>query len=98
MKKISEYKNKDAVNLLADLLDPVSEIVADPKFSEMANNKDTTKIALIQYIMKAHAESLIKMFAIIDGVPVEEYEINAVEIPTRLVSIFNDTGLANFFK
>lgn len=96
--KISEYKNKDAINLLADLLDPVSKIVADTEFVKMANDPSTTKIQLIQYIMRKHGGPLIEMLAIIDGVPVDKYEVSAIDIPKKLVAIMNDTGLASFFK
>ena len=35
--------------------------------------------------------------AIIDGVPVDEYEVNFLTLPSKLMEIFNDEAISELF-
>ena len=71
--KLSEYRNEAAIELLADILEPATKILADEKIKELINGP---RISLIKYVLKNHKSEIIEILAIMDGVPVEEYECN----------------------
>lgn len=95
--KLSEYKNEDALDLLADILEPISEIFADDEVKKLSLDKSTTKMKIVQYLLKNHKKPIIQIMARIDSVPVEEYEANVFTLPKKLLEILNDKELADFF-
>lgn len=95
MKKLSEVKNEDALDLLADIIEPAAEIMADKKVQELVKAKN--KGAIIKALIKDHKKSIIEILATLDGVPVEEYEVNLFTLPMKLLEILNDKELVNFF-
>ena len=93
-KKLSDYKNEEAATILADILDPASEIFADEKFTESLQKSPASaaKIAL-----KEHSKAIIDVLAIYDCVPREKYSVNPVEILSKLLKIMNDKDLMGAF-
>lgn len=95
MKKLSEYKDEEALDILADLLEPASEIMADPDFARAyrANNR----MGAVKVAIKNHKRCVMEILAILDGVPVEEYHCNIFSLPVKLLSILNDRALVTGF-
>lgn len=96
--KLTDYKNEDALDLLADILDPISEILTDPEIIKMVKAEKTDKIKAVQYLLKQHQKPIIKIMARLDSVPVEQYEVNILSIPKKLLEIMNDKELIDFFR
>lgn len=95
MRKLSEIKNEDALDVLVDLMDPVAEICVDKSFEKAFKKGD--KMGSIKLLVKNHKESIIKILAILDGEPVETYEVNVIQIPTKLFELLNDKDMMDFF-
>lgn len=93
--KISEYRNEDALDLLADIIDPVSEIITDPAIQQMV--KANNRIKIVSYVLKKHKEPILKVLARIEGVSVSEYDASIMKMTRDLLEILNDKELANFF-
>lgn len=100
--KLSEYKNEDALELLADILDPLSDIMTDEEFKrilqEESTKKSINKMAIIQYLLKNQSKQIIRILAIIDGTPVEDFEVNILSLTQKLLDVFNDKEMVDFFK
>lgn len=95
MKKISTYENEDALDLLADIIEPAAEIFADKDVAmHMRSGK---KMAAIKAAIKNHKKAVIEILAHLEGVPVEEYKCNVLSLPTTLLEILNDEALLSFF-
>ena len=94
--KLSEYKNEEAMVLLADLLMPASKIFSDTKVTDYIRKKRMAEG--VQYVLKTHSTALVEILAVLDGVPVDEYECNLLTLPARLVEILNDKELVSFFN
>lgn len=94
--KISEYKNEEALELLADLIEPASEIFSDKKIVKMIQDGKANKMELVKRIIKGHKKSIMEILAILDGVPVNEYECNVFSLPFKLLEILNDEDLVAF--
>lgn len=95
MKKLSEYKNEEALDLLAEIIEPVAEIFADKEF---VNNIQKNRMSAIKYLIKNHKKNILSILASMEGVPVEEYQCTIFSLPIALVNMFNDEELLDFFK
>lgn len=91
--KLSEYKNEDALDLLADLIEPAYVIMTDETFRDMIGTANKMQIA--KYILKEHGKEIITILARLNGDGV--YEANVVEILTQVIDLMNDKVLADFF-
>lgn len=93
--KLSEVKGEAALDLLADIIEPATSILADPKVQK-AIKKDN-KMVVIKLILKDHKKAVIEIMAAMDGVPVSEYKVNILTLPMKLLEIMNDEELVSFF-
>ena len=96
-RKLSEVQNEDALDLLADILDPLIEICADEKLKSMIEEKKHTRLELVKYVIKSHKSSVIQILATIEGVPVEEYRCNVLTLPAVLLDLVNDPEVIKLF-
>ena len=97
MKALSEYKNEEAIELLADIMEPVSEILADEEVKNTYRS-GANKVTLVKVILKHHSKQVVDILAVLDGVPREEYECNAITLPVKLLELLNDKELVDFFQ
>lgn len=95
MKHLSEYKDEEALDMLADLIDPVIEIFGDEEVSKWF--KAGVKVKAVQAAIRGHKQDVIKMLAILEGVPEGEYHCNLLTLPKILLNVFNDPELNDFF-
>ena len=93
--KLSEIKGEAALDVLADIIEPASEIMSDPKVKDLFGSGN--KGAIVKLLIKNHKKSIIEILAAMDGVPVEEYSVSVLTLPIRLVEILNDQELISFF-
>lgn len=99
MKKLSEYKGEEAIDLLADLIDPASEIMADEEIAEMLQQRKI--LAAVKPILKNHKQAVIAILAALHGQTADDYDkkqINLFTIPKLLLAILNDPELINLFS
>lgn len=94
--KLSEIKGERAIEVFADLLDPVSRIVSDKEVLASIRGNDN-QITKVQKILKGHSKEVIEMLAILEGIPVAEYEPDFVSLPMKLIEIFNDPAVVELF-
>lgn len=94
--KISDFENEKAIDVLADLLDPLSVILTDDKIKEVYNAK-ASKLKFVQVLLKTHKKEVIQMLAILDDVPVEEYKVNLFTLPKKVLEILNDPAIQDLF-
>lgn len=94
--KLSEYKNEQALDILADILEPSAKIFSDKDVKKAFETGD--KIKGIKAAIKTHKSEIIEILAVLDGVPVAEYECNVLTLPIKLLEILNDTDLMSFFN
>lgn len=93
--KLAEYKDEKALDLLADLIEPLSEILADEDVRKAAEK--VSRIRAVSVAIKKHTKAIMQMLATIEGVPVEEYHCNVFTLPNTLVEMLNDPDIAPLF-
>lgn len=95
MKKLSEYKDEEALTLVADLIDPITDILGD---KEVVSTFRKGKLNGVKLAIKKHSKSVFQCLAILEQVPVDEYHCNVITLPKTILDIINDTDLIDFFS
>ena len=99
--KLSDYKGTDAVELLADLLEPIGEIFDDEEAVKLlrgqAGNSTKERMKLIGLLLKRHKKTVIQILAIIDGEDVSTYSPSFYELPKKLIELFSDEEFMSLF-
>lgn len=103
MRKLSEIQNEEALDVLADLLDPIAEISKDkeirkPSVDDAGNPIPKTRLEIAQIAIKRHKKAVLKILATLDGEPLETYSVNLVQIPLKVYELLNDEDMMDFFK
>lgn len=96
MRKLSEIKNEEALELIADTIEPISNIASDKGLHDLRAKK-ANKIQIMKYIIANHDNDVMLILAALEGKPIEEFEISALEIPMRVLEILNDKDMINLF-
>lgn len=93
--KLSEFKNEEALDLLIDIIDPISALFTDEEFVREARRN--SQIMAIKVGLKNHKKEVIEILARLNKTPVEEYECNLITITKDLIDLFNDKEIKDFF-
>ena len=84
MKMLSDYKGEDALDILADIIEPLSVIFADEELQKLQKEQKAGKkiapIAFIKPAIKNHKE-----------------EVNIMALPLQILSIVNDPMVKSLF-
>ena len=94
--KLSEIKGDRALDVIADLLDPMAEIMGDKQISDILKS-GKAPIRAIKLSLKNHKKAVLYMMAIIDGEDPETYAPSLLEIPKRLLDLLNDPEVQRLF-
>ena len=82
MKRLSDYKGEEAIDLWADLIEEFYEIMKDEKLSEYAKE---SRIKFANMILKRHKKEAANILLRIDDTP-----LNGLNILTRLVDVVTE--------
>ena len=92
--KLSEYHGEEALDLLADLIEPAGEIMSDKEIGEVFKKNRFKAIGLA---IKNHKKAVMQIMATMDGVPVDEYKCNVFTLPVKILELLNDSELIRLF-
>lgn len=95
-RKLSEIKGEDAIDVLADILEPLTIIMSDDEIRKAVKAK-LPNIKIIYLALKSHKKEIVKILAVMDGQDAETYEVNLLELPARILEILNDETLMSLF-
>lgn len=94
--KLSEFKGEEALDVLADLLEPIVEIMTDEKVIALARKND--KVETVKAAIKNHKKAVIEILATLDRQDPKTYEVNILSLPMKLLELFNDEDLMSLFR
>ena len=96
MKKLSDYKDEEALELWGDLIEPMTRILADDSVQKSLNS-GKAPFLIAKDILAAHKEDTVEILLRIDPTP-----LDGVNIIMRVVSVvlefMNTPELKGFFK
>ena len=96
MKKISELKGEEGLDVLADILEPASEIMTDKEFIALWRQDKYMKA--ISKAIKNHKKAVLEVLAVMDGEDPATYQPPFVSIPIKLIEILNDPDVNTVFS
>lgn len=97
MGRLEEARGADAIDLIADLIDPLTEISQDEEILKLTRKNGTPVFKIVQAILRRHKDSAIQILAIIDGVEPEDYKGNVFTIIGRLLGLLSNKDIQSFF-
>ena len=90
--KLSDIKGREAIELLADILEPVMRIFADKDIAE-AWESNVTRVEMARLILKNHPDEVVTILkAMNDG-----EEPNVFTLPIKLIELMNDDEMKRLF-
>lgn len=97
--KLSDYKGEEALDVLADIIEPLALILADKDIGELASKKGTPVLAFVKPILKNHKKEIIQILARLENETVEEYtpKISIFTLPMQIVDLINDPQVQSLF-
>lgn len=95
--RLSDYKGEDALDLLAELIEPFTEIISDGEIKKaIKDNKPRPE--LIKLIIKGHKKSILEIMAQINGEDPSTFAPTVLDLPLMLIDLLNDEAVTQLFR
>lgn len=92
--KLSDIKGERALDVLADIMEPISEIITDEAVrAAMAESK----IKGIALAIKTHKKAVVEIMATLDGEDPETYEYDFLTLPHKVLELLTDDAVQSLF-
>ena len=95
MRKLSEIKGEEALDVLAEIIEPAAQIFTDENVKEAL--KSGSRIKAVKIILKDHKKAIITLMAALEETPVEEYKPTLLALPALILGVLNDPELNSLF-
>lgn len=89
MSKISEITGENAIDVIADILDPLSIILAD-KEVEKTIKAQVPLIIKVQVVLKRQKKAILEVLAILNQKDPKEFNPSLIELPIMLMNLLKD--------
>lgn len=89
MLKLSEIKGDNAIDVIADILEPVAVMLADKEVEKTIKSK-VPVIVKAQVILKRQKKAILEILAILNQVDPKEFNPSLIELPVMLMSVIQD--------
>ena len=94
--RLTDYENEDALDLLADIMEPAARIMADGEVQKMADGGQPA-LVIAPFILRNHKQEAIEIVSSLHRKKPGEYKFNAVSLLKDLVDILSDKDLLELF-
>lgn len=96
--KLSEFKGEDALDVLAEILEPATAIFNDEAIRK-AWSSGSNVAACIKIALKSHKKEILTIMAALEQKPYNEFveTVNVLTLPVQLMQIMRDKELMGFF-
>lgn len=94
MRKLSDYQGDEAIELWADLIEPIAKIIADDEITKIYRSKPRIEVA--KEILRLHKKEATEILTRIDPTPLTGLNI-VVRLIELLLEVENSEELKGFF-
>ena len=103
--KLSDFKGEEALDVLADIIEPLTYVLADEEIQEMRKKAQEAKQPLpyIKYVTPAlrnHKPEIIQILARLERKTVDEYKetMNLLTLPMQVLDLISDPEIQSLFQ
>ena len=94
--RLSDFENEDALDLLANIIEPAAEIMSDQKVVQIY--KEKPMLFMVAEILRHHKHSAIEIVAAMHGKKPDEYKFNVITLTNDVLEILNDPEIQQVFS
>ena len=94
--KLREFENEQALDLLADIIEPIARIMADKKVEKMVKAKKPV-LVIASHILKNNKKDVIEIVATMNGADPATFKFNTVTLLKDIVDIMSDPDIVSLF-
>ena len=94
--KLSDFKGEEAIEVLADIMEPASVIMSDPDVQRMITHKGNSYLKIASYILKEHPKDILNMYEPLTKESKEE--ATPPKLIRLILDIINDEELRSLFS
>lgn len=96
--KLSDYKGTEALEVLADLIEPAMEIMADQ--AVVAAAREGKMARAVSAAIRNHKDAVLTVMAVLEREDPAEYaeKVNILTLPKNLLAILNDPEMQALFQ
>lgn len=93
--KFSEIKGEAALDVLADILEPATEILTDEEIKAATEDKNVKLIQIAKIAIKKHKRAVIEILAAVEQEDPDEYikKVTVLTVPMKFIELLQDENL-----
>ena len=99
--RLSDYKGEEALDVLADIIEPLTYILSDDEIQQLQKSEVPQPIIkFVKPAIKNHKKELIQILARLNNEAPEEYEqkVNLITLPMQVLELINDPEIQSLFQ
>lgn len=96
MRRLSDFRGEEALDVLADLIEPASEFMTDKELVLLLRDRSTI-LTGAKLILKKHPKAILRIMARLEETDPETYNPSLIALPKLVVELFNDPELIDLF-
>lgn len=87
--RLSEIKGEDALDVIAEILDPAATLLADAEVQAVIESRKPY-IIIAKTILSRQKKAILEILAILDRKDPKEYKPSLIELPVKLIQLLED--------
>lgn len=95
MRKLSEIKGEEALDVIAEILVPITAIAND---DEVKEGFETNVAKCISIMLKKYKAEVMHILAVVDGKKDEDLDFDILELTGSLVELLNEPAVQSLFQ
>lgn len=97
--RLSDIKGEEALDVLADIIEPMALILADEDVQKLSKQKNVNALAYVKPMIKNHKKEVIEILARLENEEPEEYakKVTLLTLPMKIVDFINDPEVQSLF-
>lgn len=95
--KLSEFKDEEALDLIAELIEPASKIFSNTDLRDAVRG-GKSRLEIAKIAVKSNKKEVFEILCLTSGVPMEEYHCTPVSILKQFMEMIDDEELLDFFS
>lgn len=96
MRKLSEYVGEDALDLLAELIEPAIHIMQDEELQSRFGQENVVVADIASLVVKRYKKDILKILTLLSEEA--DYNPNIFVLLKDVIDLFNDEELIDFFN